>query len=249
MRNSHVIKSLGKIGPAARSAVPAILEVLGEAPPPKTEVRRSSSDTATETGPPHFAYEEAIVALGRIGDDSDQVLSRLRQEFSNDDGWQSRLIAMQSLILLCRHADHSEILLPDLIRALEDENSDVRLVAACLGQIWGDRTPAISSLIKALDNDDPWVVSAAALSLREIGPPAKSAAPRLRELTENGRNRSFNAIRVQRGLELRLLDGEQLVVLRFPTGAFDLGRLSVSQAARLALEVIDSTVLPADTDK
>src|SRR5205823_1284098 len=109
-----------------------------------------------------------------------------------------RLAALQSLILLCGQVDHSALVIPDLIRALHDESRDVRLYAACLGQIQGDRTPAIPKLIQALDDTDPWVVSAAALSLRAIGPAAESAAPHLRRLLDDVRNRSTNLIRFSR---------------------------------------------------
>jgi hypothetical protein len=246
-----LINSLGKIGPAARSAVPAILDILDLPLPPKP------GPLQRPPAPP--PYEAAIHALGKIGDDSDQVMSRLlkmgetgtvpsavgaddiaasemQQRIANSEATRRRLPALEALILICRQANHSDTVLPELIRALEDESGNMRLVAACLGQIQGDRTPAIPSLIKALDDGNPWVVSAAALSLRAIGPAAESAAPRLRKLTEYAHNRGTNATRVPPVIPM--------ANLQFERGGYDLDRLSVTQAARLALEVVESPARP-----
>jgi HEAT repeat protein len=250
-----IIKSLGKIGPAARSAVPAILDILDQDRRPTPQMGKLMQGTPLEMYPPSF--HEAILALGMIGDDSGRVLTRLRREFAGDFAIHSvtridevtdsriqqridlnaaasrRLTALEALILLCRNADHADAVLSDLIGGLEDESGDVRLFAACLGQIQGDKTAAVPGLIKTLEDDDPWVVSAAVLSLREIGPAAASAAPRLRELAEDGGNRDANGIRDSRH--------HRLDNLRFGPGGFDLDRLSVMQAARLALEVLEAT--------
>jgi HEAT repeat protein len=248
VQGEQVILSLGKIGPAARSAAPAVLDVLDQPLPPKP----ISSDTQAYAPP----YEAAINVLGKIGDDSEQVLSRLlriadtgavataptadevaesenQRRIAQSAGIRLRLAALQSLIPLCRQADHSQIVLPNLICALDDEDVGVRLCAACLGQIQGDKKAAVPSLINALDDDDPWVVSAAALSLREIGPAALSAAPTLRKLAEDGRNRDASLIHTGRNY--------QLLMLQFDTGGFDLDRLSVTEAARLALKVLETT--------
>ena len=195
--------------------------------------------SAPAASPP---YEQAIIALGQIGDDSNDVLWRLQREIARvgetpsvtraDQNVGSRVprrnevyaaflrepAAVQSLILLCRHADHAEAVLPDLIRALHDEFGDVRFLAACLGQIQGDRTPAIPVLVKALDDDNPWIVTVAALSLREIGPAASSTMPALRNVLENVRNRVANAIRAKPPFPL--------ANLRIKSGHSDLGRLS-----------------------
>jgi HEAT repeat protein len=248
VQGEQVILSLGMIGPPARSAVPAILDVLDQPVPPKP----ISSDTQAHVPP----YEVAINALGKIGDDSELVLSRLlriadtgavasvptadevgesenQRRIAQSAGIRLRLAALQSLILLCRQADHSQIVLPNLIRALDDEDIGVRLCAVCLGQIRGDKTAAIPVLINVLDDDDPWLVSAAALSLREIDPPAASAAPHLRKLTEDGRNRAANSTRVRRSYPL--------AVLWFESDGLDPDRLSVTEAASLALKVLEPT--------
>ncbi|MBI3863340.1 MAG: HEAT repeat domain-containing protein [Planctomycetia bacterium] len=225
VRGEVVVATLGKIGPAARSTVPVLLEILDQAPNSEHEAARPANTAAAQSYP--VQYDRVSAALGRIGDNSDRVVARLWREAAVGRPVQRRLAALQALLGLCRHGDP----IPSaFLAALDDESVDVRLVAACLGQVEGDRSSAIPGLIRALTDDDPWVVSAAALSLRAIGPAAVSAAPKLRELTADVRNRAPNGIRSSHHYGL--------ASLRFDPGGHDLSRLSVTEAARLALESI-----------
>lgn len=221
-----LVSTLGRIGPAARSAVPVVLEILDQISALKPNVTKPGDATT----PAQYAHVHgnSIWALGKIGDDSEAVLSRIRRELTIDSVSRRNGSALEALLLLSRNADAVP---PELVSALDDESASMRTIAACLGEIRGDKTPAVPNLIAALDDEDPGVASAAALSLAEIGPPAIGAVSRLRDLAGDMRNRAPNRVRKPR--EYRLAS------FRFQPGDRDLGRLSLAEAARLALGTID----------
>jgi HEAT repeat protein len=234
-----VVTCLGKIGPAARSAVPSLLDILEQPRPP--EPKRDRFGRATSAAKDSPPYRQAVIALGKIGDDSEQVIAALQEELANAEPHYCQLEALHSLFRLCQKADHSGTVLPDLISALGDSSPGARFVVASLGQIQGDRTPAIPDLIKLLDDEDPLIVARAALSLGQIGPAAVSAAPRLRGLMGHVSHRGFNAL----GSRFSFLRD----VLDIEPAEFKLDRLSIAEAARRALESIDphGTAFPTDS--
>lgn len=69
---------------------------------------------------------------------------------------------------------------PDLILALENHDSAVRLKATnVLGRMGPDAAAAVPSLVKLLEDADPEVRKAATRTLGQIGPAAKDAVPSL----------------------------------------------------------------------
>lgn len=76
--------------------------------------------------------------------------------------------------------DKGKEAVPELIKALEDEDPEVRSAAAvALGQIGPDAKTAVPNLIWALSDRETEVRMYAALGLRGIGPDAKDAVPEL----------------------------------------------------------------------
>jgi HEAT repeat protein len=231
LHTTGIIDALGRIGKAANPAVPSLLNI----------VNGSASMGAT---PPGWAGDRqnallaAIRALGHIGNASPKVLTALRRQLTKDDiaimqgqPLQSavRLTALQSLILLL---GESRELLPDLLRALENDSWEVRAQAAlAIGDVPGDRRQAVEPLTAALTDESAYVRSAVALALRDVGPDAKGAVGPLHELLRDGRNEVLNRVRDRPG------PYPQTVRRRWPC---DLARLSVTRAARSALAAIES---------
>ena len=76
--------------------------------------------------------------------------------------------------------------IPDLIAALGDDNSHVRIISSeSLGRIGHDAVPY---LIRALGNDDVNVRHGAAIALGNIGPAAKWAIPTLEKMRDGDKN-------------------------------------------------------------
>ncbi|MGE5195026.1 MAG: HEAT repeat domain-containing protein [Deltaproteobacteria bacterium] len=217
-----VAESLGKVGSASRSAVPALLEILEQPVPSLDDVNRRRAYL-----PP---VKSVVVALGRIGENSEKVRGILRLLLTSDDFDNVHLQTLQSLITLERN---SESVLPDLVRSLADNSSNVRLLAAlAITSNAGDRRVAVDALTALLTDQDPWVCSAAVLALREIGRDARSAEPTLRKLREDKRNAVPNAIRAGSRVHHE-------TTAYWPAGT-DLQRLSVDEAACSALAAIQS---------
>ncbi|MBI3863339.1 MAG: HEAT repeat domain-containing protein [Planctomycetia bacterium] len=223
-RHPIIVQTLGKIGPAARPAVPALLKIL-DLPPPPEQVPGENIPLSNDYRPP---YRDVNTALGQIGDGSERVLSSLRRQFDAPGDAQRRATAIKSLVLLCRNR---ESILADLVRVLDDDSPVVRLLAVRSIPTAGNRPLAIGGLTQALHDLDPWVVSAAALSLGRTGPEAAGATPALRELAAEVRNETPNGIRIPYGTvsDLKYLSSDDDARL---------ARLSVAAAARQALEAI-----------
>lgn len=223
-QHGHAARSLGKIGPAARSAVPALIKILEMPEPPPSP----PSLEAIRRPPPGYRpeYAEIMTALGQIGDNSEAVLAALRNQLQNRDQ-RSRLAALKALVALCPNPDG---VVADQILCLEDPSPDVRLIAADMRDLQGERQPAVAALTKALRDEDPWVASAAALSLREFGSDAISAAPVLREIIGDIRNQAPNGVRVRR---------QDARDLRLDSDVRRMSRLKLSDAAQQALDAIE----------
>ncbi len=74
--------------------------------------------------------------------------------------------------------------MPVLAEFLESDDVNLRRMAA-VNLVAFDRQaePLLPKLISALDDEDPEVVEHVVRVLGQVGPPAKSALPRLRELS------------------------------------------------------------------
>ena len=143
---------MGKIGPGAKAAVPALAELLKD------------SDSGVRY--------DALSALGNIGPEARTAVPALAEMLTEkDDG-----IADAALQALAKMGTYAKAAIPSLIRLVRDRNSDSRNAAAVvLGEIRprGGRAavPAFAGLLKDKD-ESPWLQRIAAVALAKIGPAA-----------------------------------------------------------------------------
>ena len=148
-------RALGRIGPAAGSAVGSLIAALED---PQPEVR---------------AY--ACFALGRIGGEAARSGIPKLVERMTDENSVVRRAAIDAIFAL---RPDPQVLMPLLVRALED--ADPRIAVAALRTLADQGEEAVPLLVKALEN--PRSAYWAALAVEELGPKAKSAVPALTRL-------------------------------------------------------------------
>jgi HEAT repeat protein len=149
------------LGPAAKSAVPALIDALGD---PNREVKRWASLALRET---RGGAVEAVPALIRGAGMRD----------SNDGmyNW-----PFETLIGLGPAA------VPVLIKVFEENNPDDRRIAIqALGRCGPAAKAAVPLLVKALDHHDQVEVRCAVNALAGIGPDARAAIPALYAIWES----------------------------------------------------------------
>ncbi|MHB8519904.1 MAG: HEAT repeat domain-containing protein [Limisphaerales bacterium] len=156
-RRIHAVELLGAIGPAARTAVPALIQIIagvhGAVPPAIAE--RALLDIGSDSAPP------LIEAL-------------------TDEATAVREFAAGTLFVLIEDRGISETsqqhAVAPLVKMLRDTNPrQRRLAAATLGRIATHARPAVPALIAALQDAEPGVRAQAALALGEIGVAASDA--------------------------------------------------------------------------
>ncbi len=158
--------ALGKIGPAARAALPRLIAMSGN-----------------ETEDP-VVREYAVRALTRIDPNDANVVSALIRVLE-DENPQVREAAVEALLevsVATREIGAAKGDVPALATQLKDKDRLVRRSAAmALGNIGPAAKSAQFALIQALadEREDPEVRSAAATALGSIGPYAKDAIPAL----------------------------------------------------------------------
>jgi HEAT repeat protein len=190
-----VIETLGRIGPAARSAWPELrlalvagnrytrvaaahamvridpsnpeaLPVLLSALAGPTEYRPAGA-FAEYSGPhePHTSHEAAAIALGELGVRAKAALPRLRDCLERNDV-ATRVAAAEAVWRIDRQA---AVAVPVLVQALRRGWEAVRPAAAeALARMGPAATDAIPALREALRDDEPAVRKAAAEALRRI---------------------------------------------------------------------------------
>lgn len=151
--NSAVV--IGKIGPEAKPAIPALLRLLnGDLYP---EVRR-----------------QAALALGSIGADPVTCIPPIFEALEDEDD-QVRMAAVTSL------GQFGDFGVPFVTEALRHESEGVRLIAVTtLGQSGSRAEIAVPQLIQILKSDpNPLIRNLSIVTLGKIGPPASDAVPTL----------------------------------------------------------------------
>jgi HEAT repeat protein len=137
--------ALGKLGPLAKPAVPALKKAL-----------------ADKTFAPQVQAAEAI---WRISDETELPLKVLQRELR---GTQVPLEACQSL---GRMGPAAKSAIPTLVQALKSKDGGVRQGAAeALGQIGKDAKAALPELKKLTGDIDPDVQAAAKEAIKRIDP-------------------------------------------------------------------------------
>jgi HEAT repeat protein len=181
---SAFCEAIGKMGPAAHSAVPALLVELNDAPLSRSGVR----DVQRAGERP---VQEALLALARIGDREAEVLKAIRRHVDNDDA-PLRDSATAALVRLT--LDSSEVL-TDYLKSLNDAGNLMHnpVVAILeIGRLPGDRQNAVIPLAGLLVASDLEIRKAAAWSLGKIGPEAGTALPLLKEARNDWKNSLFS---------------------------------------------------------
>jgi HEAT repeat protein/S1-C subfamily serine protease len=193
---SRAIATLGKIGPPARLAVPALLSTMKDSddlvrheavaalkkigPPEKSEkvlLERSLQDANPEVR----AY--AAEAIGKLGQDARQEVGSLAALLKNDKEASVRHSAAAALGMMGAFA--KDQVSGILVKALDDPDKEVRLAA---GEALSNMEPAASdipSLVKALKQQDTEVRVFAARALGNLGPQARGIVPDLIEASKN----------------------------------------------------------------
>jgi len=182
--------ALGALGPAGRSAVPALLTALGD---PSEAVRAAAARALARIGPkaedvPRLAealgnadgYVVAFAAwsLGNLGEAAQEAVPALARALSRDDT--NAVVAAA----LARIGPAAAGAVGVLVEALKSENPDRRWRAArTLGRIGPAAEPAVPLLISALVDPNGAVRQHAAKALGRIGPAARPAAAALQRAT------------------------------------------------------------------
>jgi HEAT repeat protein len=152
---------LSEMGPAAKYAVPRLIELLNS--DPSMGVRGESAN-----------------ALSKIGPDAEAAVPSLIAFLNNKDGGYERTYAASALGWIGRYPEQA---VPALINAIQhDEEPVVRQLAArSIGEFGANARPAIPVLIEAIKDGDKDMREAAAYGLRTI-PATASDVPALTAL-------------------------------------------------------------------
>jgi len=143
---------LGDLGPAARNAVPALVEALRDRDP---TLRRN-----------------AAFALGKIRAKPALVVPALAGLLSD----RNEEVRMYAAIALKKFGSQAVSAVPDLIAALTDRNWQVRDRAAlALGAIGKKQGGVVPALEEALQDEHRYVRSSAATALASLAPHTRSA--------------------------------------------------------------------------
>lgn len=184
-----VILLLGRIGPAASRAVPALLAVLKESADPVT----SKESSASQQDPAIMAAR----ALGQI-DSTEEVIAALQENLG------SKLISHQGAAAfgLAQIGEKARVAAPALVGAYRKWlQSKVRVdvgrsMTIALGRI-APETPvepdAINLLTETLELKNETLVEEAAKALAKFGKEAAAAVPKLRSLKENEKSEAGGA--------------------------------------------------------
>ena len=220
-----IATALGNIGPPARVALPTLLSILEQPEPaaPRTMMMlpgRFDRDVRFRAA--------AILAVGRIADDSPDIVAALRVQIA------SRNPALQAAALesLAALAPDSVSVVHDLRTALQDLDADIRIHAAlAMVQMTADREGVVAALIEALTDEQPRVRTAAAVALGKIGPPARAALPALHDALSNGSGRRSMTQWHSYTMQIMMRTG--------PPQIPELRQLSLRQAVLAAMARID----------
>jgi HEAT repeat protein len=153
-RAAGAADTLGRIGPAASAAVPALVAAL------KARVSLP-----------------AISALGSIGPDAEAAVPALITALAKP------ALRREAVITLGKIGPHAAAAIPALVAALQDGSPEIRVEAAvALKRMGPAAAGAVTVLIAALGDRDREVRDAAAAALGVIGPRAQAAGPALVEM-------------------------------------------------------------------
>jgi HEAT repeat protein len=183
----YAIRALGAIGPDAGDGVPALAKVMLE---DNDQVLRS----------------EAAKALAAMDPASAAAVPQLAQAL--DDKYY--FVRMNAGLALFRLRTAARPAIPALIKAIKDDSNQTNLktflitvqeqAVLALGRASAGTTEGVPTLTELLASDKPESLRrSAAQALGEVGPEARSAVPKLRELS--GHPNDYIRQTVERALE------------------------------------------------
>jgi len=183
-------RELGKLGPAAVAAMPALLAAVEDA---DQSVREAAVQAVAHLGPTavgslvqllshtdKYVRRNATWGLGKLGPAARSGMAALCATLHDADP-RTASGAAQALGSLGSAAEHA---IPALTEAMRGTNVvQCRLAAKALSQIGAASVP---TLLTHLKHHDPFVRGEAAVALGWIGPAAAEAVPALLEMVRTG---------------------------------------------------------------
>lgn len=181
------LQVLGKLGPAAQAAVPALSKAMAD---PNPEIRSAASQALGQIGPPARSALPGLIQL--FGDGSESVREAATKALGKiDPNWASDPVAADSIAILAgqlgstgRPAENAVDTLaaigaaavPVLIDVMESGDRIAQENAAkALSQIGAGAKAAIPALTRAMQKSHPWVQAEAAKALAKINDPTSSS--------------------------------------------------------------------------
>ena len=192
------MQSLGWIGPDARAAVPALIEVL-QAPPNPNQ-------------PPVRQAPQAAVALGRIGSAAAPALPLVQGVFEQETNWNLRCTLAAALCQIDANQTNALAFLTNGL-ASHEPASDRWIAAIQLGNIGANAKAAVPLLLAALDGTNDMLFSQVPDTLKKMGVPTELFLPRIKKPLQS-ENETTQVNAAARVLDLDPADHEALVVLK-----------------------------------
>jgi HEAT repeat protein len=220
LRMHGALDALAAIGSPAHHAVPRLIELLEQSEPAMSNVRMSGRASI------YLPSREAR-ALGRIGAASEAGVALLRRHLRLGTEASYLLCVVQALFLT---GQNDQSVVKDLQPLLDHRDRKIRVqLALAIGHLRCGGSRSVERLIFRLNDPDASVRIAAALALEQFGGQALPAAPRLREMISDTRNR------------VRFAEWPTADFVFVPDDC-RIEECSVSASARRALAAIDGAV-------
>jgi HEAT repeat protein len=194
----RAIKSLGKMGETASTALPALATSLDD---PDPKVREAAAAAIGQLGvisvtvltemlnhPDKYVRRHAVWGLGKLGPAAASVRHRVCHALKDDDP-RTATGAAQALGAMGEAAADA---VPALAEAMRGANIVLcRLAAKALSQIG---RPALTTLINHLRHTDPFIRGEAAVALGWMGAKASAAVALLVELLDRPADETFSGV-------------------------------------------------------
>jgi HEAT repeat protein len=181
------LQILGKLGPAAQAAVPALSKATAD---PNPEIRSAAVQTLGQIGQPARSVIPDLIPL--LADSNESVRAAAVDALGKIDGnWASDPLAAGSIEILAGQlrstgksgesavqifAQLGGAAVPALIEVMESGDRIAQENAAkALAQIGAGAKAAIPALTRAMQKGHPWVQAEAAKALAKINDPASSS--------------------------------------------------------------------------
>lgn len=171
----EALKNLYDLGPAAKDAVPYLMNALNKG---DNEIKEKAAETLGEIkdnteetilallqcfyDDNPYLNGKAVDALAKIGAETVPYLKEYLKDGNDNVRW-------CSAITLSKIIPASKLAVPELVEALEDDNENVRWSSiVALGNLGVDARDAIPSLLKTLDDNDEEIRWASYIALKKI---------------------------------------------------------------------------------